>query len=169
MTKEDAEQRSILAQDAFLASQPYKDARIIMLYYPIGNETDTQRIASRAHKDGKRLVYPVTDKKTGVITPFYAEENSIFQIGAFSVPEPEKTQIARTEDIDIVIVPGVAFGKNGTRIGFGKGCYDRFLKNITAVKVGFCYDFQICGGIDAEKHDVNMDFLITESGVHTCE
>ncbi len=169
MTKEDVERKSISAQNAFLDSRLYKDSRVIMLYYPIGNETDTRLIAKTAFSDGKRLVYPVTDEKTGEITPFYADENNEFHIGAFSVPEPEKKNTACKEDIDIVIVPGIAFGSSGARIGFGKGCYDRFLKNIKAVKAGFCYDFQVCGGFAGEEHDISMDFLITESGVRTCE
>ena len=83
--------------------------------------------------------------------------------------EPEATSKADASDIDVVIVPGIAFGRNGARIGFGKGCYDGFLKNLGAVKVGFCYDYQICGGFIGEEHDINMDFLITESGVQACE
>ena len=169
MSKEEAEKKSALAQNAFLASQLYKNAEIIMLYYPLGNETDTSVIAKTAAADNKRLVYPVTDEKTGEITPYYAKNGSKFHIGAFSVQEPEKTDKADTADIDVIIVPGIAFGRNGARIGFGKGCYDRFLKNIRAVKIGFCYDFQICGGFIGEEHDINMDFLITESGVQACE
>lgn len=169
MSKEEAAEKSGLAQNAFLSSQLYKNAETIMLYYPLGNETDTSVIAQKAAGDKKRLVYPVTDEKTGEITPYYVNNTGGFHIGAFSVMEPEATSKADASDIDVVIVPGIAFGRNGARIGFGKGCYDGFLKNLGAVKVGFCYDYQICGGFIGEEHDINMDFLITESGVQACE
>ena len=169
LSKTEAAEKSKAAQTEFLNSPIYKKAETVMLYYPIGNETDTSAIAERAFADKKRLIYPVTDEKSGEITPYYVKENGKFHIGAFSVPEPEKNDAANLNDIDVVIVPGIAFSREGARIGFGKGCYDRFLGNINAVKVGLCYDFQICSGLNVEQHDVNMDFLVTESGVKACE
>ena len=89
--------------------------------------------------------------------------------GAFSVYEPDSAELADINEIDVVIVPGVAFDKSGTRIGFGKGCYDRFLKQISSVKIGFCYEFQICDKIIADEHDINMDYLVTEKGLIKCD
>jgi len=68
-----------------------------------------------------------------------------------------------------VIVPGIAFDKAGSRIGFGKGCYDMFLDGLNAVKIGFCYDFQVMDEIPSDDHDIRMDFLVTEKGVLRCQ
>ena len=163
MTKKEVAEKSLLASENFLKSEVYKNCRVLMLYMPLGNETDTTKIIKKAYKDGKRVVFPVTEKKGGVITPCYADETAVFEKGAFNVNEPQNGTKVEPCDIDVILVPGIVFDHKGTRIGFGKGCYDRLLKDTDAIKVGFCYDFQICDNIPAEKYDVNMDFLVTES------
>lgn len=168
MQKFDVEQKSISASEAFLKSDIYKKSKKIMLYMPLGNEVDTSNIIESAISDGKEIIFPVTDSMTGEIAPFYAERDTKFSVGAFSVHEPVGTKRAEPEEIDVVIVPGIAFGTNGARIGFGKGCYDRFLANTNAVRVGCCYDFQLCDDIPTDAHDIPMDYLVTESGILKC-
>ncbi len=161
-------EKSVKAAQLFLQSDFYRTANQIMLYMKLGNETDTSNIISRAFADGKRLIFPVTEQKTGIITPVYAEEKTVFKKGNFSVLEPVDAEKADISKIDVIIVPGVAFDKTGGRIGFGKGCYDRLLKNINAVKIGCCYEFQICEHIPCDEHDIKMDFIITENGIINC-
>ncbi len=168
MDKYEVEHKSQLAAEYFVASDIYKNSAVIMLYMPLGNETDTSAIINQAFRDGKRVVFPVTDLNSGDITPYYANNNTEFAEGAFSVREPINADIAPAEEIDTVIVPGIAFDRKGARIGFGKGCYDRFLRQFSAVKVGFCYEFQLCDKIYADAHDINMDFLVTENGLTDC-
>ena len=158
-------EKSRMASKNFLESEIYKNAGCIMLYMPLGNETDTSSIINTAFCDGKKLTFPVTNAENGEITPYYAAENTEFAKGAFSVREPLKTEVADLEEIDVILVPGIAFDKTGARIGFGKGCYDRLLKDTNAIKVGFCYDFQVCEEFITEEHDIKMDFLVTESGI----
>ena len=168
MEKSEVSKKSRFACEVFLKSEMYKNAKTLMLYIPLGNETDTTEIIKRAFADGKKLIFPVTDERTGVITPCYATTETEFEKGAFAVNEPVVKNCASAKDIDVIIVPGIAFDKKGRRIGFGKGCYDRLLKNTSAVKTGFCYDFQLCDEIPAEEHDVKMDCIITENGVFKC-
>ncbi len=165
MDRGEVVEKSQRAAEIFLNSEIYKSARVIMLYMPLGNEADTREIIKRAFADGKRLVLPVTDEGTGKITPVFFEENTVFRKGGFSVTEPKNSKDAKKSEIDVVIVPGIAFDKNGARVGFGKGCYDMFLEGMDAVKIGFCYEFQICEGIPADRHDVKMNFLLTETGM----
>ena len=139
-----------------------------MLYMPLKNETDTADIINAAFADGKSVIFPVTNSETGGITPYYAKADTQFCVGAFQVREPRTKDVADTGDIDIILVPGIAFSKNGVRVGFGKGCYDRLLKDTNAVKVGYCYDFQLCDEILADSHDVNMDYIVSESGIIKC-
>ena len=70
------------------------------------------------------------------------------------------------EKIDVVIVPGIAFDRNGHRIGFGCGYYDDFLKRARqAKKIALAYDFQIVDFIPAETHDVRVDVIVTPDGI----
>lgn len=163
-----AEEKSSAAAKAFLASEMYKKAQRIMLYMPIGNEMNTADIIKAVFADGKEAVFPVTEKDSGIITPYYAAADTVFKKGSFSVEEPQGTAAADISKLDIVLVPGIAFDKNGARIGFGKGCYDMFFKGLDTIKVGVCYDFQLRDKIPAEEHDIKMDFLLTESGLKRC-
>lgn len=169
MTEQQVSAKSHAAATAFVASDIYAGCGRLMLYMPLKNETDTSEIAKSAFGDGKKIIYPVTDEVSGEITPFYADENTEFAKGAFSVSEPRQTDEATPREIDVIVVPGIAFDRAGRRVGFGKGCYDRFLAQTDGVKVGLCYDFQICDEIPPEAHDVSMDYLLTESGLIKCE
>lgn len=168
MDKADVTKKSRLAASVFLESDLYKNAEQLMVYLPLGKETDTRDIIDAAFRDGKRLVLPVTDPETGEITPCLYEKDTKLAKGAFSVTEPVDLKPADMSKSDVVLVPGIAFDLSGNRVGFGRGCYDGLLKGTAAVKVGFCYDFQVCSQIPAEKHDVKMDFLVTESGIINC-
>lgn len=168
LSREETEAKSKIMCDIFLSTDVYKNARCIMLYMPLGNEADTSDIVRRAYADGKRVVFPVTDRDTGIITPVFADSGAEFEKGAFSVMEPEYSEIAQVGDIDIILVPGIAFDIKGCRIGFGKGCYDRLLSCYNGTKVGFCYSEQVCECISVDEHDVCMDWLITQDGIIYC-
>ena len=155
-------QKSNLAQDIFLKSEQYKKAKSVMLYMPLGNEVSTFEIISDGIKQGKNILVPITDKDTFEISAYRITENTEFEKGTFSVSEPKEKESFDASGIDVVLVPGIAFDRYCGRIGFGKGCYDKFLKDIKAVKIGFCYDFQLVERIKTDSNDVNMDYIITE-------
>ncbi len=163
MSKAEVQPKSSVIAKLFLESELYRNAKTIMLYMPLGNEVDTGSIMEKAFADGKRAVLPMTDSKDKII-PYYIDADTKLKIGAYSVREPIDTQMADPNDIDIVIVPGVAFDRYGNRVGFGKGCYDGFLKDTNALKVGVCYEFQMCDTIAADQYDVKMDYVISEKG-----
>ena len=169
MNEKEVVQNSFLASGNFLKSDFYKNAKCIMLYKKLGNETDTSRVIGQALSDKKRIVFPVTDEKSGKITPYYADSSTEFVSGGFSVFEPASSELANPQDIDVIIIPGIAFDKTGARIGFGKGCYDMFLPKTKAVKIGFCYVFQLVNNIPSDNHDIKMDYIITEKGIIDCQ
>ena len=168
ISETEVREKSRLAAQVFLNSDLYKNSKIIMLYMPLKNETDTGEIIKQAFADGKRLAFPVTERENGEITPYFAESDTAFKKGNFSVFEPCNTQEADPEKIDVVIVPGIAFDKSGNRIGFGKGCYDKFLKGTKAVRIGYCYEAQLCEEILTDSLDERMDWIITEKGLIEC-
>jgi len=165
MAKTEVLEKSLAAEKIFLESEIYKNAKTIMLYMPLGNEVSVTEIMKAAFRDGKSLVFPTTCKKNGRITPRYVKEDTIFQKGAFGVGEPYRAKAAKASQIDVALIPGIAFDKTGARVGFGAGCYDRFLEKLSVLKVGVCYDFQLCGKIAIAPHDIRMDFLLTEKGL----
>lgn len=165
----EVKEKSQKAFKNFINSEVYKNAKVIMLYYPLGNETDTSYIYSQALEDNKTVVFPVTDIKTNEMTAVMADKNTKFSKGGYSVFEPFDKKEIDKQLIDVVIVPGIAFDKKGFRVGFGKGCYDRFLDRTNAIKVGYCYDFQIVETILKDSFDIKLDYLVSESGMVVCE
>ncbi len=163
MSKAEVLAKSAVICSHFLKSELYKAAKTIMLYMPLDNEADTTEIMSTAFRDGKRAVLPVTDSENKIM-PYYVTEDTQFKAGRFSVSEPQEAQPADSKGIDLVIVPGISFDRFGNRVGFGKGCYDGFLNKINAVKIGACYEFQICDQIPTDSYDVKMDYIITDKG-----
>jgi 5-formyltetrahydrofolate cyclo-ligase len=169
MPKEVVLAKSLMAQSVFLDSDIYREAETLMLYIPLGNETSTLDIIEKAYDDGKTVLVPVTDSKTYELTAHEITRDTEFEKGMFSVTEPREKVPFDTSRIDVVLVPGIAFSRDGSRIGFGKGCYDKFLKDTEVLKVGFCYDFQITDEVYADSFDIEMDYLITEKEFIDCK
>ncbi len=65
-------------------------------------------------------------------------------------------------------MPGLAFDRQGNRLGYGKGCYDKLLKNLTAVRIGICFEAQLVESVPSNKNDQKMDFVITAKGIVKC-
>lgn len=140
-----------------------------MLYMPLGNEVLTQKMIENAFADGKTVLVPVTDGETFEISAHKIEQDTKFEEGVFSLKEPKFKKLFDKYKIDVVLVPGVAFSRRGTRIGFGKGCYDRFLKECKATKVGFCYEFQLTEKIISDSFDIDMNYIVTEKEFIDCK
>lgn len=93
-----------------------------------------------------------------------------FSVGKYGIEEPRGGKVVAAEDIQGFLVPGVAFDKSGTRLGRGKGYYDRALNKTPGFLVGVCFGFQIYEGeLPYVSSDVKMDFLLSEQGFMTCD
>lgn len=86
---------------------------------------------------------PITDIESGTLSLSYINSMDDMEKGAYGILEPKTVRTADENNIDVILVPGLAFDRNGGRMGFGKGYYDRLLESSNAVKIGLCYDFQI--------------------------
>ena len=128
--------------------------------------------ADRLQKESRRLqngsrqkqCLPIFRVRTRRTRPFFY----VLAPGAYGILEPETVVPVAPERLDLVLVPGVAFDKNGGRIGFGKGYYDRFLQKTSAKTVALCYGFQIVPDCFSESEDYPMDYIVTEDEVIAC-
>lgn len=152
--------RSEIIATRFLGSEICKKAKVIMSYISIKNEVDTSLINKELIRMGKKVVLPVIDESDEVKAVVW--EGSLVT-GRYNIPEPtDKTKTISQDNIDIVIVPGVAFDRRGGRIGFGKGYYDKFLSSYKGIKAALAFDFQIVEDTQAEEHDVNVDVIFSD-------
>ena len=111
------------------------------------------------------FAFPVLDEKTGGMEFYIPENPNSFRKGAgsFFEPDPEHSRKVSPEEIKVFLIPGRAFDRNGGRLGRGRACYDKYLKQTAACKVGVAWGLQIHeGDLPLEAHDIFMDFIVTE-------
>lgn len=161
--------RVMSAQDCQMYSQQildqlekmtcFREAKTLLLYYPIQNEVDVLPLVKK-YKHEKTLLFPVSHRHGMTVHPYAGNKN--MHRGKFGIPEP--TTPAYEGEIDLVIVPAVAFDAKGRRLGRGGGYYDRFIKKLThAVLVGVGYDFQLVDEVPAARHDQRVHRIILPS------
>ncbi|MGF6906694.1 5-formyltetrahydrofolate cyclo-ligase [Fusobacterium sp. PH5-44] len=140
----------------------FSNFNTIMSYVSFRNEVKTNKINDYLINTGATLVLP----KISNDTLFPIETNNLddFVISKFGIKEP----IGKIFDkkIDIIIVPGIVFDKNGNRIGFGKGYYDKFLQKHNGYKIAISFDLQVVDSIPSEIFDEKVDLIITEKKIY---
>lgn len=135
--------------------------RCVALFAPLPDEVDITPLVTDAKC---RVVLPrVGDMADG--TPemeFFDYDSQTLTAGAYGILEPQGDVACRAEEIDLMVVPGVAFAEDGRRLGRGKGYYDRYLSRVgfRAYTVGVCYGCQLRDDIPAEPHDKKVDMVV---------
>lgn len=129
----------------------------ILLYHSLPDELSTLEFIEKWHTR-KHFFLP---RVNGVNLDILPYDKSRLHLGSFHIEEPDGDDVADINDIELIIVPSVAFDRNGNRVGRGKGYYDRLLADTAAFKIGVGYDFQLVDEIEAESHDVSLDIIIT--------
>ncbi len=165
MSKTQVEDLSLRIQNNILNWKKFINASTVMFYSNYKNEVATWGIIDECFRTGKRVVLPKTVKESHDIIPCIVTNRSELIQGVYGIYEPDGKNIVNKNEIDIVIIPGVAFDNNGNRIGHGAGYYDRFLKDYNGTKAGICYNFQVVENAWPDKFDIKMDYLITELGI----
>ena len=140
----------------------WKAARVVLLYWSMADEVQTHAFVNKWYKD-KVLLLPCVDGDDLVLRQYTGPE-CLVAGEQFGIGEPTGAVWSDLDAIQLIIVPGVAFDRNGNRMGRGRGFYDRMLKStMGALKIGIAYDFQMLDAIPVEPHDVKMDRIITEN------
>jgi len=156
--------------ESLLKEEMYKKSRLVMCYVDFDGEVETRDFMMRCIADRKRLAVPAVIKRVNegkiIIASEVFDLDKDLEKGHFGILEPGKGAIReiRPSEIDLAVVPGVAFDINRNRIGFGAGYYDRFLKDTgkECFKVGIAYEFQIYENVPVDVYDMPMDMIITE-------
>lgn len=165
----DEERREIseVLQTRLFASGLWENAETIAVYLSVGNEWDTRKIVEKAWADGKRVAVPKTIPDTKEMI-FYALENWSQTVPApFNLEEPnvEDTVPVTKDEIELMIVPGLVFTKEGYRIGFGGGYYDRYLAGFIHPTASLVHTNQLTESFYIEPFDIPVNYLITEQGI----
>ncbi len=156
------EQRKLSSEQIFatVAALPdFADAKVVALYASLPDEPCSRRFIDE-WSSRKRIVVPRVE---GEIMHFYDYSPEVMQSGAFGIDEPCGARLCNPEEIDLMVVPGVAFTPDGRRMGRGKGFYDRYLSQdgFRAHTVGVCFEVQIIEDMPTEPHDRTLDKIIS--------
>lgn len=164
--EEDALRKSRVIFDKLLALPVFQKSETIVFYASFKGEVDTFAMMERAIELNKRVALPVVEKETKKILPVRVGSIKELKPGAYGIPEPQITidGAVSLTDIDLVVVPGVAFDRSKNRLGRGAGFYDRFLSAlpVSTPTIGLAYDFQIVDALPGlESHDRPVSLVLT--------
>jgi 5-formyltetrahydrofolate cyclo-ligase len=152
----------------------YARARTFLTFVSFGTEVDTRRMLETADREGKSVVVTYCQDKE--LRLFRLEDPEQLTPGTWGLlePRPELRELAKhavnVGEIDLFLLPGLAFDRRGGRLGYGKGYFDRLLKlarnDATIVGIGFAC--QVFDQVPTLPHDIRMHWIVTEDGVHRC-
>jgi 5-formyltetrahydrofolate cyclo-ligase len=164
-------ERAQRACQLLLAHESFVRARSVLAYAALRFELDPALAVARAHALGKLVALPRVDAESGELRLHaYTPGDELVESG-FGVREPRATAPSvALDEIDLVLVPGLAFDARGYRLGYGKGFYDRLLPSLThAVRIGLAFELSLLAEVPNAEHDVPVDTLVTDKRVLLAE
>ena len=158
MSDADKEQQSTAICHSLKAHIAVTGARVVALFSPLPDEPRIWPLV----EDLSKSMAVLLPRIEGDVMNFYCYSPGSMSSGAFGILEPVGGEPVAPYEIDVMVVPGVAFTATGERMGRGKGFYDKYmsLKEFRAVKIGVCYDVQLVDVLPTEIHDVKIDSVI---------
>ncbi len=171
--QENKEELSRAICEKFVSLPQYAAARTVMFYVDVRTEVRTRDYLATALTHGKKIVVPWCNA-TGELELFWLRSMDDLSIGMYKILEPKpelRTLLDRrvaVEELDVIMVPGVAFTREGARMGHGKGYYDKLLEHARpdTPLIALAFECQLFPEIPTQAHDVFMNLVITESNVY---
>lgn len=153
--------------EEIINSEIYKKSKKIFTYISFGSEVDTIKLINYSFSNNKEVYVPKINKQTKDMIALKIHNFNNMSVDKWGIIEPnsvDKTNIGT--DFDLIIMPGIAFDKQGNRIGYGGGYYDKYISKLNNASnlLALAYDFQIIQDIESESHDIKVDFILTNKG-----
>lgn len=164
------EHLSYLIATKLTNTSEWKNAKTIGVTVSRFPEVDTWQLIRKGWEQGKRIVIPKCFPKEKEM--FFYEITSFDQLetvyyGLFE-PNIQLTNEVKDDEIDLLLVPGLAYSRNGFRLGFGGGYYDRYLTSFEGIKMSIAFAKQIVEHVPIEHHDIPVATIITEENIISC-
>ncbi len=147
-----------------LESGIWDEARSVMVFAALKYEPDVLSLTGTA--DGRRIAFPVMENDRIVARSVHSVADLVAGPHGIREPSPRQCPEMPPAEIDLVLVPGLGFAADGTRLGRGRGHFDRFLAGLRpeAVLCGVCFACQLQAALPSETHDIRMNHILTEHG-----
>lgn len=169
LSSEDRAERSRRIADRAMTLDAIRGAGTVMGFWSFGSEVETAPLLERLHGAGTQVVLPRIEG-SDVVAVVYETGDEVLAT-SFGAMEPTGVRLVQPDEVDVVIVPGVAFDREGNRIGYGGGFYDRFLPKARAgvPAVAFAFALQVLEGpLPRGSFDRRIDAIVTEDDVIVC-
>ena len=158
--------------DRFMQLPEYQQAQTVMFYVDVRTEVRTRQALPAALASGKRIVIPYCVE--GELELFHLESMDELELGMYRILEPKAelrgilAKRTPVEELDLVMVPGVAFDRRGGRTGHGKGYYDKLLEHALSKTplIALAFECQLFPEIPMQEHDIFMDKVVTEAAIY---
>jgi 5-formyltetrahydrofolate cyclo-ligase len=164
-TEQERIAKSRLITDKFFQYDKVCKARTILFYASFEGEVDTFAMMEKAIQLKKRVALPIILRDQRKMIPTLTDNLEGLERGAYGICQPclEASKEVPPSEIDVVVLPGLAFDKSNIRLGRGAGYYDRFLTTLPASTtfVGLCFDFQLVDCLPQEPHDIAVHRVLS--------
>ncbi|MCG1022640.1 5-formyltetrahydrofolate cyclo-ligase [Sutcliffiella horikoshii] len=157
-------------QEKLFASIEWKEAETIGVTISRFPEVNTESIIIRAWHEGKKVVVPKCFPKDKRMGFYYLDDFKQLETVYYGLKEPILSEVSACpkESIDLMLVPGLLFDKEGYRIGFGGGYYDRYLVDFTGVKVSLAFSQQLVKKVPRDSYDIPVHKIVTNEDEYDC-
>lgn len=163
LSAEEIQRRSLAVQQRVISLGDFIRAGTLALYSAFRGEVETGRLMQEGFSRGKRVVFPrVSEERLDFVA---VDSSTVFHPGPWGVAEPAAGRTVAVTEIDLMVLPGLAFDRRCFRLGWGKGYYDRVLDNYQGVCLGLAYDFQILPELPIREGERPLDFVVSEETV----
>ena len=154
-----AEQSLVRIQE-LLQHPRVQSAQTILMFHSLPDEVNTHEVINLLVAQGKTILLPVVSGKTNMMLRRYTSPDDL-HIGPFNIMEPIGEPFNDYGQIELAVIPGMAFDAEGHRLGRGRGYYDRFLTLLPhSYKLGLCFDFQKVEHVPTDANDIRMDEIL---------
>ena len=140
-----------------------KNAKRIALYRAFDGEVPVDGLAKFFMDKGITCCFPRIENDRMVFCDCISLDDSEFTVSSLGIKEPDTSKTpVEPGDIDVVVLPALAYNEEGTRLGAGGGFYDRYIGSMGSARpylLGICYEFQICSDVPSDGHDISADFI----------
>ncbi|MCK4326794.1 5-formyltetrahydrofolate cyclo-ligase [bacterium] len=163
-------EKSNLIRKNLFALPQFGVAKVVMFYVAKDNEVRTGEMIKESLRMGKTVAVPITRVKERNLVPSLLTDYDLeLAPGTYQILEPKEEYIRPIlpQEIDLVIVPAVAFDHRGSRLGFGGGFYDNFLRQVPpkTIRIGLAFQLQMVEGLPSQEKDEGVNIIVTEEGV----
>jgi len=153
-------------QQTLLARPEFQAAKAVGCYMALPHEVQLRTVMETCWEQGKPTAVPAFNTEEGRYELAWVRPEDKLAQGRWNIAEPDARTRAGLTDLDLLVVPALAYDRQGGRLGYGGGHYDRMLGSWSGYRIGVAFDFQLFDRVPMGSQDLPVDMVITECGAH---